>query len=235
MVKRTSKELMEEGITPDLLNAINMQISHSPVMLHPGDKPIKLLPCSNGFWVIDGSGILKDDKNKPVVFTEKECRIGRARYLLLHGKNEKTKKIKELIASWEASIELKMTKCREQIKTMENTYRKEEGMEHTMIHHLKGSNWDKFKEQKLVELIRMEADFAEIELMLKNRQIIHLLELFDIRKFPSGTNPMFSVQLEDEKGLRIMKNTFGGKALSKWDGDMTNRYATLEIEKLYPI
>lgn len=75
------KDLKAEGITKEMLQAINMERDFSPVQLLPGEEPVKLIQCSQGYWVmLEFGDYLKDEKNRLVVIPEKEARIGRARY-----------------------------------------------------------------------------------------------------------------------------------------------------------
>jgi hypothetical protein len=66
-------------------------------------------------------------------------------------------------------------------------------------------------------------------------RIIELLSIFKLKHFPGFGEPMLSADLDNEQDMKVLINTFGGDALKKWDGDMLNRYATIEIEKEYPI
>jgi hypothetical protein len=75
--------LKKEGITHELLKSINMDKEYSPVQLRPNEDPVKLIQCSTGYWVMLEYGeYLKDDKRRLIVISEKEAKIGRARYIL---------------------------------------------------------------------------------------------------------------------------------------------------------
>lgn len=75
--------LKKEGITPEFIKSINMDKEYSPVQLMPNEEPVNLIKFSTGYWVSLGFGeYLKDEKNKLIVISEKDAKIGRARYVL---------------------------------------------------------------------------------------------------------------------------------------------------------
>lgn len=81
--KIDKKDLIKEGITDVFLKSFTMEHEYSPVQLRTGEGPVKLIRCLNGYWIMLEFGeYLKDEKRRLVVVSEKEAKIGRARYLL---------------------------------------------------------------------------------------------------------------------------------------------------------
>jgi len=121
-IKTISKELREEGLTIDLVNAVNMNIKYSPVQINKGDEPVNLMACKNGFWVVlEDKTFLKDEKNNFIVFDEKACRIGRARYLINFGAEEKKKRVQDLINDWKSQIRQAIDKIKDDLKATKNS------------------------------------------------------------------------------------------------------------------
>jgi hypothetical protein len=143
-IKKLNTDITDEGITLQLVNQINMKTNFSPVILKPGDKPVKLIPCSTGFWVMYESGqYLKDEKNKLIVFSDKDCRIGRARYLLKYGKKEKAKKIADLIKSWKEQVQVEIEKVKKKITEFERYKKGDDSDIFVMI--MKNADPERFK------------------------------------------------------------------------------------------
>lgn len=77
----TKKQLLEEGITEEMISAVNMKLPINPVQLNPNDEPVNLIRCSKGFWVSVDGAMVKDANNEYFVVSDKDARIARARYL----------------------------------------------------------------------------------------------------------------------------------------------------------
>lgn len=76
------KDILNEGITKEFMDSLNMVSDHSPAQLNVGDEPVSLLECKSGFWIVSEGEILRDTQNKYIVISDREARIGRARYIL---------------------------------------------------------------------------------------------------------------------------------------------------------
>jgi len=223
--KALPKNLAEEGLTLDLINGITMDYNYSPVMLEPNDEPCKLMKCGTGYWIVleDGS-FLKEGKFLYVV-DDIKAQIGRARYLMLHGYQEKQEKIKALCEYWRKLVKEKISDIESKI-LMEDKFRRDDGL-YSVFRSLPGYNEAKSKEKTAM----LEDLHTKAKEMLAKDDIIGLLEGFSIKKF---NNPMLSVKLDDTKGIGVLKNVFGADEIHQWDGEILNRYAAIEIEKEYP-
>lgn len=103
--KTIPRELKDEGITLDLLNNINLKVGYSPIIAEKGDEPAKLLQCAKGFWVSDDEGgYLKLKNGSLLVLEERTVQIGRARFLLQFGHEEKKVLVDEQEFKWKKAI-----------------------------------------------------------------------------------------------------------------------------------
>jgi len=82
--KKLQKEIVNEGITLELIEKVQSSGKYSPAMLQKGDDPVTLVKCNNeSFWVqLEDGSFLKEGKNL-MKFDLKTCIIGRARYWTL--------------------------------------------------------------------------------------------------------------------------------------------------------
>ncbi len=237
--KKLPKEMLDEGITVELVNAIDMKENYSPVQFLKGDSPARLLKCEKGYWVLfDNAQILKDAKNNAIVYTEKECRLGRARYLVNYGEQEKARKIKELCERWKRLTREAIDKIKSEVKDLEDFAQASESKEesfiesHSLMKSLNPERYEQIRVRKVFELHNLKPVYVEIEKMWEENKIVDLMAILKIKEFE---NPMLTVDMENEYDIKVLVNTFSRKKLEKWDGDMLNRYATIEIEKQYPI
>lgn len=91
-IKKLDKSDLNEGLTIDFVNNIDLNKNHSPVLFSFNDDPVKTLKCSNGYWVSFGfDDMAKDKDGKLIVFSEREIQIARARFLLRNPEIEKPK------------------------------------------------------------------------------------------------------------------------------------------------
>ncbi len=240
-IKKLSKEELEEGLTLEFVNSIRMDRFYSPVQLQKGDDPAHLLECSAGFWVMVDGKALADEKNQLIVWKMRECQIGRARYLLNYGKQEKEHKIQQLIGSWTAQVQEKMTELKKTMRTLEleGWPEKATGFESAIIElYYKDFEADHKAQhiQGRQELYTRCADlYTQCENMLANKQIVELMEFMGIRKFPAL---MLSVKLDNPQQIKTLVNTFSAAELERWanmEYDRTYKYAQIEIEKQYTI
>lgn len=183
--------------------------------------------------MVDGKA-LKGQDNKYIIFTERECQTGRARYLMNFGQKEKNEKVEKLMQAWRKQTRDKIDEVNNRMSEyepfkkgsikaiLENAIFQEKGEEFEKAYRLdKESSLSKFKEHS-----------THLELLWSENKIIEILEYFKIRKFDQL---MISAKYEDEIAMKIIKNTFGADALKEWDGDILYKYAQIEIEKQYPI
>lgn len=82
--KKLPKDILEEGITIELLNKVQDSGKFSPAMMQKGDEPVTLIKAnSESFWIQLEDGSFLKDKGKLMVFDLKTCLIARARYWTL--------------------------------------------------------------------------------------------------------------------------------------------------------
>ena len=233
--KKLSKEDLEDGLTLDFVNKISMKRNYSPVLFKKGAEPTSILACSTGFWIMIDGKAKKDEHNKMVVVTELECQLARARYLFFHGADEKEKKIQDLMAYWKSEARAKLDKFK---KIVEEKRQRIEpngnNLGAILLKHLE-------KEQPELQIRKSETElynemndrYLAGEGMWEQGQFVDLIDGLGIAKLG---HLMLSVKTDDEQAMKVLKNTFGGDALNKWDGkDMLYKYAQIEIEKQYTI
>lgn len=114
----TQKQLDKEGITKDFLNSLDMRNSYSPVQLLPGDEPCRLLANGEGFWVKDeeNDSYLKGKNGQLYVVTEKEARIGRARYILNFQEEIFEEEVQKELKRLQKKVESYLTPVLEKVK-----------------------------------------------------------------------------------------------------------------------
>lgn len=77
------KELEQEGITKEVLSETDISKAKFDAQLKKGDEPVTLFKCSQGFWVmVDFGEFLMDENGKRIIISEKDAKVGRARYLI---------------------------------------------------------------------------------------------------------------------------------------------------------
>ena len=233
-IKRLPKEIIEEGISVELVNSIDMERNYSPVQIQKGDEPVTLIQCLNGYWIKIGNEYLKDAENKLMVFAEKECRIGRARYLVNFGAKEKESKVNDIISDWKEKISLSISKIEGKINSLKSFCNNEESFAYILMKNLNNEDkWELIKKQKQNDLNDLLDSYNQILAMQSEGRIIELLEIFGIKQF---NNPMLTANYDNKQDMKLLINVFGGKALNDWDGkDMLLKYAQIGVEKKYPI
>jgi len=128
--KKISKELIEEGISIELLHKVQQSGKLSPAMFQKGDDPVNLVRCNDDFyWVLlDDGKYLKDEKNQLIKFSLKTCIIARARYWLLFSDKEieMDNKRKEEAKEKEIAKEIEKIKIelKEKVKDLNQRYDK---------------------------------------------------------------------------------------------------------------
>jgi hypothetical protein len=234
IIKKLSKEQLDEGISVEIVNALNMEKNYSPIQLQKGDEPVNIMPCTGGFWVMYEPGkFLKDEKNKYIIFPEKECRIGRARYLLNYGKEEKRLKIEALVVQWTKEVRVAIDRVKKNVESLKqdpNNF----SLGRSIMSALKGEEAaNKWEEENGEKYSQLYPKYLELEKLYEQGDICSLLDFFGTKKF---NNPMLSAHLDDDEAMRVVKNTFGANAIDEWIGSgagIINRYAAIEIEKEY--
>lgn len=83
--KTVSKQLLQEGITPPLLNWVQNCPSNLHVILEPGDDPVMVLKAGTDQWYVKAGGddLLRDGAGYFTV-KDRQVFVGKARYWLAH-------------------------------------------------------------------------------------------------------------------------------------------------------
>ena len=252
-IKRIPKEIIEEGITIEMINSPLFDKKISPAILRHGEEAVKLL-CINKqekerrYWAIDNAGnYIKDGNNLFVVF-EKEARIGRARFLLLHGEEEKMQererfymRVDEQCEKWKNEIDKKMTelyfelqvkKCLagEKYEEVPNLFLNVS----TYVSMMK-QNQDDFQLKALKDNAKaVWSEFEDLyDELVKSQQegdYYRLIKLFG--KIPSGhTKPLLTAHFENPVEMENFKKIFGKDAIEHFAGDMFKISAAIYLTK----
>ena len=73
------KELASEGITPELLNMVDLDIAYSPVIPYKGAEPCKVSKRVGGKYLVEDEIMIS---NNTAMVTKDSLKIMRLRYLL---------------------------------------------------------------------------------------------------------------------------------------------------------
>lgn len=235
-IKRLSREELAEGLTLALVNSIHLETKCSPVKLAANTVPVRLLICSAGYNVMEENGAFcRDDRNQLLVLSAREAQIGRARYLLNYGDKEKQTEVDNLVATWKENVRHELDKIKRKVDELKALTSEEKNITQTIFRAVTEQNdndWNMIKNRLEAELREILPTYERSEAMYAENKFQELLTLFGIREF---NNPIFSASIHNEQDIKILKNTFSKGALTKWDGDMLNIHARIEIEKRYPI
>lgn len=232
-IKKLTKEEQSEGLTLDLVNAVNLKKRTSPVMFKKGDEPVNLMACSKGYWVNTSDGFLKDSENNLLVFKERECQIARARYLFYHADDEKKKDAEKLLESRKKKIQEKLDIFKKNIETIE-AYTNENSQTAQLVRILESVITAEQKEfirleneRKVALLPKMKKEYEMLVAEFERENYNYLLNVMGIEKIE---NPV-SFKFDNEKDMRVLKNSFGAKAIEEADGDVNKLFARMKIEQ----
>jgi hypothetical protein len=251
-IKRLTKEQLDEGLTLEAVNSPEFELRPSPVQLREGEEPVRLL-CVNPqktprmYWATIGDGKFVTDGGKLAVFGEKECRIGRARYLLNYPEREKAerrekrkKSVQAQCETWKKEISVKVRECRIEILKariylgMEYEHNEEDAIAEVLIKdaaEFDKLNWsflfEKKKKQMASSLPEMERHYALIQQMWNGGQFAELLYYFGMKR--SG-KPLLTAHFDNIREMDALMNTFSKDALEEWNGDRFKMLASIEID-----
>lgn len=227
MIKKLSKAQLAEGLTLEFVNSVKMIMNYSPIQLEPGDEPLPILENSKGFWGKPvGEDFLKEkDEKTLIIFSHDDCQIGRARYLMNFGKEEREAKIQALLSSWKKAVRDKLDNIKIHAKTLHNIV---EGKGFELL----GAFITKYAAQE--NLDNLEPILVKAKKLYDSNNLEPLLRAFDIVRFD---NNMFSAKYDDKVAMEKLKALFGADALKEWsekhDCDMLYKHAQIIVEKQY--
>jgi hypothetical protein len=250
LIKKLPKEAMSEGITLEAVNSPLFKKKCSPAILRQGEEAVALACISTSekerrYWVVDSRGSYVSDGEKLLVVLEKEARIGRARYLLLHGEQEEREQQERLFAlvdakveEWKADIgkrlkelywDLQVAKCRSgaeyenisnglfDVSRYVSLLNQNYPEPYEQLH--KGSRWKE-----------AEAQYGELEKLQREGDLYRLIKIFG--KVPSNPGqPIFSAKFDNAAEMQKLKRIFGQEALARWGGDMVKLLAAVAVSK----
>ncbi|WP_321331843.1 hypothetical protein [uncultured Bacteroides sp.] len=234
-IKKLTKAEIDEGLTIEFVNKINLKMKSSPVMFKQGDESVLLLQCSKGFWVKTDDGYLKDEKGRLIVFDEKKCQIARARYLLIHGEEEKALEAEKLLEKrkklvWEKlEIFKKNIEDIKQYKDPNSTYSLlVKAFESDMSEEER--TFIQAKNQREIEgLPKMEKQYNALLSEFEKGNIEYLLAITGIEK---RENPI-TFKFDNEDDMRIFKTVFSKSAMESMNYDTNKMFARLDVERKY--
>ena len=248
-IKKLPKEILEEGITLEDVNNPSFQTKCSPAILNKGEEIVSLIRNSSGqFWVMDSEGKQIRDGNNLFVVSEKEARIGRARYLLLHGEEEKKqererfyRRVEEQCEQWIKEIDrevetfyydLQVAKCLLgcDFDNVENSLFTVE----SYVGLLKQNNQSRFEREIEVAKLQIEhrkEAYSEIKTYVEQNDYHSLAKFFG--KIPKNKMgyPIFSANLNNDTEMQNFKKIFGSDAIEYFDGDMFKISAAIHLLK----
>lgn len=226
------KSELTEGITPELVQSINIKKQSSPIQVKPGDDPVNLMPCEKGFWVkLEDRSILTDENNKYVVISHRDAIVGRARYLLNFSAVEKEQKATALAAKWKEQVAQQMNEIKKAIDLLTKRLDPKSMVYGIAAARAKSdadfANSQAFDRTRLEELTA--AHSACVDMVLDGRWI-ELITVFKVFRF---SDLMLTVNFDNPADTKTLINIFSASAIDKWDGDMLIKYAQIEVEKEY--
>lgn len=235
-IKKLTKPEIEEGLTLESVNRINLKQRHSPVLFTKESPPVTLVPCSTEYWVTyekNGQQWLRDEKNNRVVKDERSCQVARARYLLYHEKEEQEADVKELLKERKTKARNALDKIKGYILSLENRAGSDFGLILAeAIGKESKSQYLQKRQEEINRLPKIKRDYEILETLYKNDKIIDILELLKIEQVRENPGtPMISVSFDDEKSMNVIKEIFGATALNADDFTMDKVYAQINVAK----
>lgn len=238
-IKKLSKSELEEGLTLELVNQVDMKKRHSPVLFDKDGMPCSIMKCSKGYWRSIGDGKYeKDSKNNFVVYSETDCQTARARYLLHYSEEEKKQDAEKVLAERKKKIEDSLSDIEKKIEHLKSLRDKKESDIISVFESaiLANSNeWQRAqylrereaKEKQTQELIgslpRLEQIHAELKAEYEKGNYNYLLYTLKIEKID---NPM-TFKFDNENDMNA------ARAFTKTlieSGDVNKAYARLKVE-----
>jgi hypothetical protein len=253
--KELSQELIEQGITLELINKVIESKKFSPAILEEYGEPVEL--CRTGddsYWVMlpDGN-FLKDARNQLVKYELKNCIIARARYWLLYSDKEIAMDNQRREEQKQREIYTEVERIKEDLRDKVKKYNDDfnsimlyaekkdmSGLEGILIDAAKQNNPEKFIALKEAALKTIESnpnmqDFVNsINEQLEKEDFDSLYMSFETQGLPQ----LLSVKLDDKNGMELMKKFFSKDAIDSTIDAIQGRshietIATFNVNKKY--
>jgi hypothetical protein len=226
---KLTKEEKAEGITMTLINSLKGHGKASPVQLMPGDEPQHLLKCMSGFWCIVDGDYVRDENNRLMVFSDRDCTVGRARYLLNFGHMEKEQEVAKLMDGWKKAVRDQLDVVEKRVTDLKS-FLDDDNVFVGHFSKMDPVNVARIKKEKREVLDGLMPKYEELQRMWEEGLIADLLYAFGIKSF---SNPMFKATIENAGEMKSLSNLFSRTAIDAWEGDMLLLYARIEVEKKY--
>jgi hypothetical protein len=241
-LKRLPKEIINEGITLEMVNSPLFYKKSSPVILNPDEEIVNLI-CINSsekirrYWISDSEGNYVKDGGKMLVVAEKEARIGRARYLLLYSEKEQQEEQEKFYQRVEKQAEAWKEEVNNKLESMYFYLQAEKciaGVEYDNVHNLIFSvegyvrvlkanrdhyEWKSEIAQAVENWQNSEMKYTQLKELREKGDYCTLVKLF--RKIPDkGENPIFTAHFDNPVEMEQCRLIFGKEAIDHWNGDM---------------
>jgi len=249
--------LIKEGITKDLLASINMDKQHSPVQLMPDETPVKLIKCGTGYWVMLEFGeYLKDEKNRLIVISDKDAKIGRARYMINYATEIEQERLDKLEEAINSEMDILKAKVDEKLNSDIKKSREIlvlagkielEGIEKILTDAVRQANGsdpynlnsnDSYRYEQRAKIAKELAtpEFEDsYKLLLRLKENTPYNSLYQ-QYFQEGLPLVGSFQTNSPSDLEALKKLFSRSALDQTSDDMQNKdhlymVAKVNVEK----
>ena len=232
LIKKLSRQEIDEGLTLALVNSPDATRKPSPVMFQKDDEPVNLVKCSTGYWVCYEPGkYLRDEKGRLMVLGQRECQIARARYLFHFADMEKQQETEKLLSSRRDKVQKAIENMR---KNIDSSMERSNG-NRCLLEFMTDEHQQKYKAEteRITRLLpQMEDMYRKVVESFEKGNIAELLDYFDIEK---AENPVFTARYDNDNEMRVLKNSFGKAALDAAGGNIERLLARLQIEKEYSL
>jgi len=248
--KKLSPELLQEGITAELLDQVQDSGKLSPAILTPGGEPSILIKSNpESYWIQNQDGTFIKEGRELKKIDLKTCIIARARYWLLFSDSEIAKdnhrreKLKEREVQAEVEfikrgITEKVKKIQSEFNRVERwAYNSQKSMEIIIMenvdpqqakeNHERALAWMKQhpEEKKFVDQITQEYEAADFDSLY-------------LRFESDGTPLLFSTSFDDPKGMEVVKKLFSKDKIENTLEKIAGRshiesVAIMKIERRY--
>jgi hypothetical protein len=256
-IKKLSKEITDEGITLESVNSPLFLKRYSPAILRAGEEQVTLL-CINGrenslrFWIRDrDKNWIKDSRKhggRLLVIDEEEARIGRARYLVLHGEEERKAEQEKFFASVEKQAEKWKAEIDRGIKTFHYDLQVNKCIAGEEFEDTRN---EIFTVAAYAELLKRDKSDFELDIMKSSAKAKlpeseelyeHISEMqtagdwYGLAKMLGKVGndygePIFIAHYDNPEEMDNLKSIFGKDAMDYFGGDMLKISAAIHIKK----
>lgn len=249
--KTISDDLLQEGITTELLLQVQDSGKMSPAIMTPGGEPVTLVKANpESFWLQQEDGSFLLDKNKKLQkFDLETCIIARARYWLLFSDQEieKDNQRREMLKEKELQAEVgfikrnlteKVKKIQAQFKRVEMwAYNSQRSVE-VVIQQNVDPDGAKYKQETALAWINEHPEGREFVDQITREYEAGDFDSLYIRLEGDGIPLLFTTQLDDTMGMEVVKKIFSADKIDNTIRQIAGRshiesVAIMNIERRY--